>query len=64
MVSQEWMKTFYDDNGYLVVKSLFTDDELVGMRERARAVGGSVLTVAQTDGTWRVAARLPLQVAT
>jgi signal transduction histidine kinase len=34
------------------------------MRERARAVGGSVLTVAQNDGTWRVAARLPLQVAT
>jgi signal transduction histidine kinase len=37
---------------------------LLGMRERARAVGGSVLTVAQNDGTWRVAARLPLQVAT
>jgi signal transduction histidine kinase len=37
---------------------------LVGMRERARAVGGSVLAAAQSDGTWRVSARLPLQAAT
>jgi signal transduction histidine kinase len=33
---------------------------LVGMRERARAVGGSVLAAGQSDGTWRVSARLPL----
>ncbi len=33
---------------------------LIGMRERARAVGGSVLAAAQNDGTWRVSARLPL----
>ena len=38
MVSQEWMKTFYDENGYLVVKSLFTDDELVEMRERIEEI--------------------------
>jgi signal transduction histidine kinase len=37
---------------------------LVGMRERARAVGGTVLAAAQSDGTWRVSARLPLQAAT
>jgi signal transduction histidine kinase len=37
---------------------------LVGMRERARAVGGSVLAAAQSDGTWRVSARLPLQAVT
>ena len=37
---------------------------LIGMRERARAVGGTVLAAPQRDGTWRVRALLPLQAAT
>jgi signal transduction histidine kinase len=41
-----------------------TGHGLVGMRERARAVGGSVRAVAHSDGTWRVTALLPVQVAT
>jgi signal transduction histidine kinase len=34
---------------------------LLGMRERARAVGGSVRAAAQSDGSWRVTALLPVQ---
>jgi signal transduction histidine kinase len=37
---------------------------LIGMRERARAVGGHVRAAAHSDGTWRVSARLPLPAAT
>ena len=37
-----------------------TGHGLVGMRERARAVGGSVRAVAHSDGTWRVTALLPV----
>ena len=33
---------------------------LPGMRERAHAVGGVVSAAPQADGSWRVAARLPL----
>jgi signal transduction histidine kinase len=33
---------------------------LIGMRERARAVGGSIRAAADGEGSWRVTARLPL----
>lgn len=38
MAYQDWMKTFYDENGYLVAKSLFTDDELTGVRGRIEEI--------------------------
>jgi signal transduction histidine kinase len=36
---------------------------LVGMRERARLVGGGVVTGPSSDGGWLVEARLPVQAA-
>jgi ectoine hydroxylase-related dioxygenase (phytanoyl-CoA dioxygenase family) len=38
MVFQEPMKSFYDENGYLVVKSVLTDEELSGVRRRTDEV--------------------------
>ena len=37
---------------------------LIGMRERANAVGGDVRAAPTTDGGWRVAARLPVVTTT
>ena len=34
---------------------------LIGMRERALAVGGSLRAAPEPDGTWRVRARLPIR---
>lgn len=61
------MKRFYDENGYLVVESLFSEEELAGVRERVDAlvadpdsapegvtVGREGDTKAETKGTGAV----------
>jgi hypothetical protein len=35
MIFQEAMKRFYDENGYLVVESVLSDEELAGVRMRS-----------------------------
>lgn len=42
------MQTFYDQNGYHIVKSLSTDDELVEMRERIKEMSVSPVRLSET----------------
>jgi ectoine hydroxylase-related dioxygenase (phytanoyl-CoA dioxygenase family) len=38
MAFEPWMKEFYDENGYLVVESVLTDEELAGVRRRTEEI--------------------------
>ena len=52
------------DGGIIDEQQVGSGHGLIGMRERARAVGGSLRAAAESDGTWRVTAQLPLQATT
>jgi phytanoyl-CoA hydroxylase len=63
MLSAE-QQSFYRDNGYILVRGLFTPEEAAAYREEAHALIGRLQRIRNVDATWGAARALSAEAAT
>ena len=59
MITAE-QKQFYDENGYLLVKGLFTSEEAAVFRAEAHALIERLYQQGETDATWKSADKVAM----